>query len=310
MDYGYQSAAAEEFPRYVMYDVNNLCNARCPFCPQSDIAKSDAFLPQHISWEDYSKTINEVAGYPVELVRLTGDGEPLLHPRIFEMIALAVELGISKVNLTTNGSLLSGKRLDALLKSPPHILDISLDAFTPESYAKYRVGLDFDTTMRNVHELLRLRDPERTKVILSIIHHPGMDAEVAAFREYWSTRADTVAVRKIHSNLGAVKVVQAPPPAKRWPCSHLWQRLVVDFRGHIRFCPIDWSDKSYIGDVSDMTLREAWHCEAMEALRQRHLQGNYRNGGVCEKCVDWASSPWTEGWIDLVRQPNLQIDAR
>ena len=238
MEYGFETEAGREFPRYIMYDVNNVCNARCPFCPQSDIAQSDEFDPKHIKWEHFEKTIRECARYPVELVRFTGDGEPLLHPQIAEMIALARELGLRKINLTTNGSLLRGKRLVKLLEMPPHILDISLDAFTPETYAKYRVGLEFETTMRNVHEYLRLRDPKRTKVIVSMIHHPGLDKEVEDFRNYWSSRADMVAIRRLHSNLGSAKGVQtAPPPHPRWPCTHLWQRLVIDFRRAHPFLP-------------------------------------------------------------------------
>lgn len=306
MKYGYQTEAAKSFPRYIMYDVNNVCNARCPFCPQSGIAREDTFEPLHIDWDVYERTIAETARYEVELVRFTGDGEPLLHPRMTDMIALARRLGIRKINLTTNGSLLSGRRLEQLLAAPPHVLDVSLDAFTPQTYAKYRIGLDFDTTVRNLHEFLRLRDPAETKVVVSMIHHPGLDREVEDFRAYWGARVDMVAIRRVHSNLGAVKVVQAPPPSRRWPCVHLWQRLVVDFRSHIRFCPIDWRDQSFVARADEMSLYDAWHSPQMETLRRRHLQDDYRGCGVCEKCVDWASSPWSETWVDMMKQPALQ----
>jgi len=304
--YGFETEAGEDFPRYIMYDVNNVCNARCPFCPQSAIAVSDDFAPQHLDWDLYVKTITEVAKYPVELVRFTGDGEPLLHPRMNDMIELALSLGVTKLNLTTNGSLLKGKRLARMLKAPPHVIDFSLDAFTEETYDKYRIGLDFKTTMKNVHDYIEKRDPTRTKVIVSMIHHPGLDAEVEAFRNYWTGRADTVAIRRLHSNLGSVAVVQMPPPSRRWPCVHLWQRLVIDFRGHIRFCPIDWHDQSYVGDVSALSLHEVWHSPFMQKLRKRHLDGNYGGCGVCEKCGDWANSPWSEGWVDMMRKESLQ----
>lgn len=308
MKYGFETEAAKDFPRYIMYDVNNVCNARCPFCPQSAIAQADDFDPKHIQWEHFEKTIRECARYPVELVRFTGDGEPLLHPQMTDMIALARKLGIRKINLTTNGSLLRGKRLKQMLESPPHVIDVSLDALTPETYAKYRVGLDFDTTMENVHEFLRLRNPKATKVIVSMIHQPGLDDEVEQFRSYWTGRADMVAIRRLHSNLGSVKVVQMPPPNPRWPCTHLWQRLVLDFRGHIRFCPIDWHDKSYVADIDAMTLYEAWHSPLMETLRRRHLANDYKGCGVCEKCNDWAQTPWSEGWVDMMKKAPLQVE--
>jgi MoaA/NifB/PqqE/SkfB family radical SAM enzyme len=304
MHFDFETEAAREYPRYLMYDVNNVCNARCPFCPQSVIAVADDFEPTHLDWNIFVRTIEETARYPVDLVRFTGDGEPLLHPRMADMIAHARKVGIGKINLTTNGSLLRGRRLDAMLANPPHIIDFSLDAMRPQTYAKYRVGLDYKTTMTNVHEYLHRRDPAKSKVIVSMIHHPGLDDEVAEFRAYWKDKADVVAIRKLHSNLGSVAVEQEPLP-KRWPCAHLWQRLVVDFRGHIRFCPIDWHDKSYVGDAATMTLHEAWHSPFMEKLRQRHLTDNYSGCGVCEKCNDWANTPWSQSWVNMVQQPAL-----
>jgi len=304
MQFGFETEAAQEFPRYVMYDVNNVCNARCPFCPQSAIAQSEDFEPRHLDWDVFVRTIEETARYPVELVRFTGDGEPLLHPRMTDMIAHARAVGIRKINLTTNGSLLRGRRLEAILEHPPHIIDFSLDAMRPATYDKYRVGLDFDTTMANVHRFLERRNPAGTKVIVSMIHHPGLDEEVAEFRAYWSGKADFVAIRRLHSNLGSVQVEQAPLPP-RWPCVHLWQRLVVDFRSHIRFCPIDWHDKSYVGDATTMSLHEAWHGPFMRELRRRHLAADYAGCGVCEKCGDWANTPWSQSWVNMVQQPAL-----
>lgn len=295
------------FPRYVMYDVNNLCNARCPFCPQTALARADDFAPQQLDWSVFTSTIEEVANYPeVELVRFTGDGEPLLHPRISDMIALAKKLGIRKTNLTTNGSLLSGRRLDAILEAAPDVIDISLDAFRPETYAKYRIGLDFETTMENVAALLERRDPTRIKVVVSMIHHSGLDEEVSEFRKFWAGRADAVAVRRPHTNIGLTptEVEYERPP--RWPCIHLWQRLVIDFRGHVRFCPIDWRDRSFLAEVGSASLHAIWHGPVMAELRRRHRENQYSGCGVCENCTDWASSPWSEGWIDFMNRGALQ----
>jgi len=301
--YGFYSDAEEHFPRYLMYDISNVCNARCPFCPQSSIAKSNDFAPKHISWDHFEKTIEEAAVCGVELVRLTGDGEPLLHPKIFDMLAKCRELKINKVNLTTNGSLLKGKRLQALLDVSPQILDISLDAMRAETYAKYRVGLDFKTTVQNIHDFLDARDPSLTRVIVSMIAHPGLEEEIKEFQNYWTGKADVVAIRKLHSNLGAVDVGEGQAVSKkRWPCVHLWERLVVDFRGHIRFCPVDWYDKSFVGLVDDMTLYEAWHSEQLKQLRDNHLNEIFEKAGICSSCRDWASTPWNKSWLGLMKK--------
>ena len=66
---------------------------------------------------------------------ITAEGEPLLHPLIFEMISKAKEMGF-QVTLFTNGTLLDEVRARALIDSRLDLLRISLWGSTPEEYAK------------------------------------------------------------------------------------------------------------------------------------------------------------------------------
>ncbi len=304
--YGFETDEARDFPGYLIYETVNVCNAQCSHCPQSEIAARAGFTPRRLSMETFKRTIEEAAGYRVDVVRFTGEGEPLLHPQLADMIGYTRDLGFPTVNLTTNGSILhKGDQLDRLLENPPHVFDVSLDAFEPETFARVRVGLDFEQTKRNVLTLLQRRDPSRSMVLVSMVVTPGTEAEAERFERYWERLVDKVVIRQMHSNLNStmmsVELAETVQSVHRWPCRHLWERLVVDFRDHIRFCPVDWEDASTIGSVHEMTLHEAWHSEFMQDLRRRHLQSNYRGCGVCEKCPDWAASPWDQGWLKMIR---------
>ncbi len=299
--YGFESDTAREFPPYLMYDVINTCNAKCAHCPQGSISKSSSFKPMRISWEDYEKTVTEASHHKVDIIRFTGDGEPLLHPDIVRMISLARQLRFPKVNLTTNGSLLKGDLLKALLEDPPHIFDISLDALWPESYHEVRAGLDLKKVKANVFHLLEFRNPEETKVLVSMIRRPCVEEEVKAFERYWGDVVDFVAIREMHTNLGSSDEITVTTDEKRWPCQHLWQRLIIDYRGFIRYCPVDWHGVSKIGTVDEMTLFDAWHSLQMEELRSKQLAGKFESCEVCNNCRDWQVSPWDKGWLKLVR---------
>lgn len=301
-EYGFDSDAAREFPSYLMYDIVNVCNARCAHCPQSNISKDSSFMPMRLKWEYYEKTIIEASKYNVDVVRITGDGEPLLHSDVVRMIALARQLGFSKINLTTNGSLLKDALLDALMKNPPHIFDISLDALWPESYKKVRAGLALDEVNVNIFRLLDIRDPEETKVLVSMIRRPDAADEVIAFEEYWRDKVDFVAIREMHTNLGATGAINVSTDKQRWPCQHLWQRLIVDYRGYIRYCPVDWQGVTKIGSVDEMSLFDAWHCSDIEALRESHLAGKFGECAVCRNCNDWLISPWDRGWLKMLKK--------
>lgn len=304
--YDFESAEAKYFPKYLMFDIINICNAKCIHCPQSSIAKADDYVPQKLDLELYKKAVDEAARYKVDVVRITGDGEPLIHPDLPAMIAHANKYGFPTVNLTTNGSLLRGRLFDKLMENPPTVFDVSLDAFYPETFAKVRVGLNFDTVKNNVFNLLERRDPKRTRVIVSMIEQTTSD-EVEEFRNFWKDKVDFVAVRQLHTNLnssqnaGSKYAPQNLEEVKRWPCQHLWQRLVVDFRGDIRFCPVDWKGETSLGKFSDTTLFDAWHGHMLTHLRAGHLSGDYSKCGACTNCMDWRTSPWEKGWLKIVR---------
>ena len=51
--------------------------------------------------------VNEFGRGITKYIRYTSNGEPLVHPKSYEMILYAVEKSATKITLTTNGSLLS-----------------------------------------------------------------------------------------------------------------------------------------------------------------------------------------------------------
>jgi MoaA/NifB/PqqE/SkfB family radical SAM enzyme len=121
------------------------CNYRCLMCFQSeDMHKNGAELDFGIM-----EKIEHVLPY-VKSVYFTG-GEPLLYheyDRMLEMLGkYRCELSIS-----TNGSLLSGKRLDMVAKTM-RMVKISIDAADPDTYAKIRRNGDFSRVVRNIIDL-------------------------------------------------------------------------------------------------------------------------------------------------------------
>ena len=70
---------------------------------------------------------------------LGGFGEPLGHPRIVDMVALAKQSG-SEVELISNGILLDDKMADRLVAAGLDRLWVSIDGASPASYADVRLG--------------------------------------------------------------------------------------------------------------------------------------------------------------------------
>ncbi|SFL07905.1 radical SAM additional 4Fe4S-binding SPASM domain-containing protein [Paenibacillus sp. 1_12] len=102
-------------------EITSVCNLACTFCPQtkrqSNFIKIDAF----------TKTLDEIKPH-TDYIYFHVKGEPLLHPKIDELLDLSHERGF-KVNITTNGTLITKNKHKILAKPALRQMNFSLHSF-------------------------------------------------------------------------------------------------------------------------------------------------------------------------------------
>ena len=99
-------------------EITNVCNLRCSFCPGTG-RKGEFMTP-----ERFRRLAEKLRGH-VKYLYLHVMGEPMLHPRLGELLAIAADLDF-RTCLTTNGMLL-GERGDAVLAARGvHKVSVSL----------------------------------------------------------------------------------------------------------------------------------------------------------------------------------------
>lgn len=313
-DFGGRLKAA--FPSQVIVDITEVCNLACIHCPHPEFKQSAYYSARYLEPELNRKMVDEVRQHGqglTEYIRYTSEGEPLIHPEGYEMIEYAIRNSGVYVTLTTNGTIMNEKRTRRLLDSGVHMIDISIDAFKPETYAKIRVNGDLEVTRSNVLRLLSwIREGGlKTKVVVSFVEHPHNAAEAADFERYWKEQgADYVVIRRLHSAAGAVVRVadlmrKEQADEKRRPCVYPWERIVLNPRGFLSFCPADWTHGSSIVDYRTTTIREVWQGEFYRALRLAHLDNDFSRHAFCGQCPDWAATRWPhEGraYADMVEE--------
>ncbi len=111
-----------------------------------------------------SRLGEEVSRLGTREIILTGEGEPLLHPRLFDMIASLKKQGLI-IQLFTNGTLLDRNIAAAILDTGVDILKVSLWASTPEEYARCYPGVkpeNFDKTKTGISTVTRMKSEMRT----------------------------------------------------------------------------------------------------------------------------------------------------
>ena len=320
MRYGFYGRLSAEFPSQVIIDTTELCNLACIHCPHPQFKKSEHYSGASLTLELNAKAIDEVRQHGqgrTQYVRYTGEGETLINRHFFEMLEYATRnAGAVPVTVTTNGVLLNELRTARLIATGVEIVDISIDAFTPETYAKIRVNGKLEVTRANVLRLLAASKApgSRTKVVVSYIEQPYNVHETAEFENFWkSNGADFVVVRKRRSAAGAVgdvaeRLREENASEPRRPCVYPWERVVLNPRGHLAFCPADWTHGSTVIDYRTTTIKETWSGEFYRKLRDAHLTNDYSQHSFCGQCPDWKVTRWPvagRAYADMVEDFKL-----
>ncbi len=119
-------------PFLVVWNYTNACNLRCKHCYQS----ASKPLPDELNLEEKRGIIDQLAENDVVALAFSG-GEPLMAPDFFEIASYASHKNMY-VTLATNGTLLTEKIVDKLVKCGVKYIEISLDAATPEIHDNFR----------------------------------------------------------------------------------------------------------------------------------------------------------------------------
>lgn len=141
-------------PVYLEISPVSYCNHNCIFCGL-DFARDEPFS---LDAAILKKRIVEMAGLGIKSIMFAGEGEPLLHPEMAEIVRHTKENGID-VSITTNG--MAGNRLiwENIL---PHLawIRFSIDAATSKAYEQVHQvrSENFDRTLNSLKEAVATRD--------------------------------------------------------------------------------------------------------------------------------------------------------
>ncbi|MDB5054457.1 MAG: Fe-S oxidoreductase [Bacilli bacterium] len=102
-------------------EITSVCNLACTFCPQT---KRQA---NFIKTDDFIKRLDEIKPH-TDYIYFHVKGEPLLHPKIDELLDLSHERGF-KVNITTNGTLINKTKHKIMMKPALRQMNFSLHSF-------------------------------------------------------------------------------------------------------------------------------------------------------------------------------------
>lgn len=126
--------------------LTSRCNSRCSYCDSWEKGNRSG---KEITVEEIMQIYTAAKNLGVQEVSLTG-GEPLLRDDLEDIIGVLSQ-GL-RVVLTTNGILLTPKRIERLVQSGLSTLVLSLDSLEPQTYQRSR-GVPFQFVERALESL-------------------------------------------------------------------------------------------------------------------------------------------------------------
>jgi len=155
-------------PDRVSVNLTLRCNLRCAMC-------TTCYDSPELSTEEVKAIIDQTAAWGVEVFNPLG-GEPFMRADIEELLAYAVRRGFY-VTVTTNGTLITEKRAQALAAIPPDRLHINISLDGDEASSDRIRGAGMWRRAVAGYQRIRERDARagnsRRKILANSILHAG-----------------------------------------------------------------------------------------------------------------------------------------
>ncbi len=137
-------------PQFLQIEPTTRCNFICGFC-------AGRCLPQiDMDFGDFQAIVDAIDH--IVHIELQGEGEPLLHPRFFEMIRYTREKHPAvSVSLITNGSLFTDHNIQQILQNDISRIFVSIESANDEQFQQIRGG-KLDRVKRGIKTLVETKN--------------------------------------------------------------------------------------------------------------------------------------------------------
>ncbi|HEY8088159.1 MAG TPA: radical SAM protein, partial [Polyangiaceae bacterium] len=184
-------------PRTVRISITDRCDLACVYCRPS---RSEDYLEKRLEDEAWRTMVRALVEAGVRRVRLTG-GEPLLHPRVTELVAFVASLGVEDLALTTNATRLE-KLARPLREAGLRRLTVSIDSLVPERFWRITRGGRLDRVLAGI-EAARAVGFEELKINAVILRDENDDELPALVEWAWARGIVPRFIELMHVGEGA-----------------------------------------------------------------------------------------------------------
>lgn len=275
--------------RSLTVDIVGSCNARCPFCPR--VAMPAERAKGFMDFDLFRRILDRGRASGITTLYLYSTGEPTLHPRFYDFVALAKDLGYMVV-CSTNGSMMHQHRSGLMLAD---VVQVSIEGWDRVSYERYRYPLRFDRVYGNVREYAACR-PAGQRYVLNCLLTRKTDVEQYAL--LWGEFFDEISFHPMYPTAGVLegrhRAVPEPSLAEDYwwfesailpTCSDPFEKLTIAFDGKRVLCCQDFSASLELGHADD-DWDQLYHNSILARVRRELLGQTFDTCAGCGNLVE------------------------
>ena len=283
----------------IFIEPTNRCNLNCIFCARENMKRDFYML-------DFEALKKALVGLPVgSYISLTGNGEPTLNVKLYDMIRYASEKGMF-VSIITNATALNAMNRRKLLDSGVSRVQFSFQSIDKKDNEIVMRGVQFRRTLLNILNFIYEVRTEKKKIYISIARVKIDETKKFAqeTEDFWKRMPiDNFYDGEFLSLQTNSKIYQRISGEKKEtykPCVNPWTCVKINANGDVNPCVQDFSSKFVLGNIYNNTLMEILNSEEAIRFRRASLTGamEYLNkiGYNCELCNTWG--PRVKGNIE------------
>lgn len=287
------------------------CNFHCVYCAHSmgaaAMREKYGLEECHMDMDTFGRVAEQLREFSnrLKLLSLTGQGEPMLNKNLPEMVRLAKEAGIAdRIEIISNGSLLTPALSDALLDAGLDALRISLQGLNAEKYKEVcGVKLDFERFLDNLRYFYGRRGS--CELLVKVMDVALADGEEERFYQLFDNLSDRMFVehcRPVYDGVDFTESLKNETAdrygnahAHRKVCPLCFFQLAVFPNGDVAPCDAIYMPVR-LGNVHTETLREMFTGELLRSFQRRQLRGERERMDKCSVCCapDDVANPMDE----------------
>ena len=269
-----------------------------------------AKVPVLLSFDAFATLLAEQPG--LKELHLQGAGEPLAHPRFFDMVAYASARGIA-VSTSTSLLTMSETRIGECVTSGLRRIDVAPGAQHPSDCDYLRPSSKLRRALRNVRRLAAVRGvyPE-VRLVLYLLRSQQRQlpelvrlakahgADAIAFQHLWhdvcparrfvdaeSLLKEKIDLRDLEAVALGLGIRLELPRAAR--CERPWRRLHVGASGEALPCPAaNTAQRLNLGNMRRDGIVRVWNNDAYREFRERLVSDNPPQ--LCRGCALYESA--------------------